>query len=218
MRTEIEEVEREESSNTPILIKSYGEFWNPDLVDWKNSRNLLGRRTRMGRNINVYDELGVYVLYSDYTPVYVGKAFSSSIGGRIKGHRQSSRKGPRWDRFSWFGVLGLDSKDRLKKSKHGLRVTTEELVATLEALLIVAIDPRLNQRREKFRNADRLLQSDSDKAPGAECHRRPLCCDFPSLTRLAEEISEHEPASKVMGFQLSLSIDTDAGLFVNIAP
>jgi hypothetical protein len=168
MPKHIEEVEREESSNTPILIKTYGEFWNPEMVNWKNSWRLLGKRTRKGIDINVYEERGVYVLYSDYSPVYVGKAFDSSIGYRLQGHRQSVRKGPRWDRFSWFGVLGLNSRDRLHKSKHGLRVTPEELVATLEALLIVAIDPRLNARKEKFKNAVRLLQSDSDKSPEVE--------------------------------------------------
>ena len=163
MPKEIEGTERDESPNTPILIKTYGEFWNPELVDWKHSYNLWGRRTNKGKDINIYEERGVYVLYSEYVPVYVGKAFDSSIGWRLRGHRQSARKGPRWDRFSWFGVKGLDSRDRLNKPKRGLRVTTEELVATLEALLIGVIDPRLNSRKEKFRNAIRLLQSDSDK-------------------------------------------------------
>ena len=39
-------------------------------------------------------------------------------------------------------------------------VPKDELIATLEALLIMVIDPRLNSRREKFRNATLLYQSD----------------------------------------------------------
>jgi hypothetical protein len=38
-----------------------------------------------------------------------------------------------------------------------------ELIATLEALLIAVIDPRLNARKEKFKNALLLHQSDKDK-------------------------------------------------------
>ena len=163
MPEEIDEVEREESANTPILIKTYGEFWNPELVDWNNSWRLLGRRSRKGKDVNVYEERGVYVLYKDYVPVYVGKGDVTSIGYRLQGHRHSWRKGPRWDLFSWFGVVGLNDKDKLLRRKTGLRVTTDELIATLEALLIVSIEPRMNSRREKFKNAVRLYQSDTDR-------------------------------------------------------
>jgi hypothetical protein len=161
-------VPKEETTNTPILIKTYGEFWNPELVNWNNSYHLLGRRSRKGEDINVYEERGVYVLYKDYLPVYVGKADVSSIGWRLQQHRHSWRKGPRWDRFSWFGVVGLNDKDQLLRRKPGLRVTSDELIATLEALLIVAIDPSMNSRREKFRNAVRLFQADTAKRPEIE--------------------------------------------------
>ena len=39
---------------------------------------------------------------------------------------------------------------------------TPILIKTSTALLIVAIEPRLNSRREKFKNAVRLFQSDTD--------------------------------------------------------
>lgn len=165
MAEEIEGVEREESRNTPILIKTYGEFWNPELVNWKRSWKLLGKRRSdsKGSDINVYEERGVYVLYKDYEPVYVGKADRQSLGYRLQLHRQSWRKGPRWDRFSWFGIRGLKVNDELRNRNDAFHPSTEELIATLEALLIVAIDPRLNSRREKFKNAVRLYQSDTDK-------------------------------------------------------
>ena len=154
-----------ESPNTPILIRNFGEFWNPELVNWNRSRKLLGKRRSdfKGPDINVYEERGVYVLYKDYEPVYVGKSERQSLGARLQLHRQSWRKGPRWDRFSWFGIRGLKVNDELRSRKEAFHPSTEELIATLEALLIVAIDPRLNSRREKFKNAVRLYQSDTDK-------------------------------------------------------
>jgi hypothetical protein len=158
--TEDMEDETKEPSSTPILIKTYGEFWNPELVNWK-SKELLGKRPRpKGPDINVYEERGVYVLYKDYAPVYVGKADRQPIGNRLQLHRQSRRRGPRWDTFSWFGIRGLTKNDKLLNLGKVFRPRTEELIATLEALLIIAIDPRLNSRRENFKNADRLLQSD----------------------------------------------------------
>jgi hypothetical protein len=164
MAKEIEEGQKEESRDTPILIKTYGEFWSPEFVNWDNSWNLLGKRRSdfKGPDINVYEERGVYVLYKDYQPVYVGKADKQSIGYRLQLHRQSWRKGPRWDRFSWFGILGLRVNDKLRSRSSAFHPKTAELIATLEALLIVAIEPRLNSRREKFKNAVRLYQSDTD--------------------------------------------------------
>ena len=85
---------QEESRDTPILIKTYGEFWNPELVNWDNSWRLLGKRRAdfRGPDVDVYEERGVYVLYKDYQAVYVGKADKQSIGYRLQLHRQSWRR------------------------------------------------------------------------------------------------------------------------------
>ncbi len=115
MPEKIDDSETEESTNTPILIKTYGEFWNPELVNWNNTYSLWGRRSRKGKDIDIYEERGVYVLYKDYLPIYVGKADVSSIGSRLQLHRNSWRKGPRWDRFSWFGIMGLNDKTSLEE-------------------------------------------------------------------------------------------------------
>ena len=121
-----------------------------------------------GPDIDVYEERGVYVLYNDFDPVYVGKADGQSIGWRIHLHRESQRKGPRWDRFSWFGLRGLRSDGQLRALGTYAHLPKSELIATLEALLIMVIDPRLNARREKFKNATRLSQSDADKHADAD--------------------------------------------------
>jgi len=162
---ENEEESASESTSTPTLIRTYGEFWSPDVVDWAKSWRLLGteRPDSKGPIINVYEERGIYVLYKDFEPVYVGKADRQSIGYRLQLHRASRRKGPRWDRFSWFGIRGLTSKGELRNLNASAHADTSELIATLEALLIAVINPRLNARKEKFKNAVLLHQSDKDK-------------------------------------------------------
>ncbi|MGO9338429.1 MAG: GIY-YIG nuclease family protein [Terracidiphilus sp.] len=160
-----EEAMKPESRTTPILIRTYGRFWNPELVNWNNSWRLLGKRRLSWPDVNVYEERGVYVLYKDYVPVYVGKADQTSIGYRLQMHRHSRRKGPRWDQFSWFGVCGLTKSNKLLNRNAAFHPKSEELIATLEALLIVVIEPKLNARSEKFRNAVRLFQSETDRPP-----------------------------------------------------
>jgi hypothetical protein len=156
------------AGNTPIFIRAYGEFWNPDLVNWEK----IGPREKRwrllgidghGKTIDCYEQRGVYVLYQDFEPVYVGMADRQSIGYRIQSHRESRRKGPRWDRFSWFGIRAINKSGSLRKPSLHAYSSTTELIATLEALLIMAINPRLNQRRERFRNAIHLHQSDEDR-------------------------------------------------------
>jgi len=169
MDESIDEIEEREPRNTPTLIRTYGEFWIPELVK-PTGKRLMGRKGTSRRNggINVYEERGVYVLYKDFQPVYVGRADKESIGARIQKHRNSQRKGPRWDRFSWFGICGLKANGELRARNDAFHPTTQELIATLEALLIATIDPRLNSRREKFRNAVRLIQSDEDRPEDIE--------------------------------------------------
>jgi hypothetical protein len=154
-------------ANAPILVKAYGEFWNPDFVSWNNGGTLLGQ-DRAGRTINVYEQRGVYVLYEDYAPVYVGRGDKQSIGWRLLSHRESRRKGPRWDRFSWFGINKIRKNGKLSEANSFVHPRTSELIATLEALLIMAINPRLNARREKFKNALQLFQSDKDRPVSTE--------------------------------------------------
>jgi hypothetical protein len=146
----------------PVLIRCYGEFWNPALVDWNRTWKLLGYDKRR-QEVNAYEQRGIYVLYRDYVPVYIGKADQSSIGYRLQLHRLSQRKGPRWDRFSWFGLNRFNASGDPGKIATNVHVKTSELIATLEALSILIADPRLNSRREKLKNAVRIEQSASGK-------------------------------------------------------
>jgi len=154
--------QKKEISDAPILIRAYGEFWNPDLVDWKKSWELLGLYTKR-QIVNVYEQRGIYVLYDDYVPVYVGKADRQSIGYRLQLHRESQSRGPRWDRFSWFGLKGINKNGRLGILTGKVHARTPEIISTLEALLILVVDPRMNARKEKLKNAVKIYQSDSGR-------------------------------------------------------
>jgi hypothetical protein len=156
---DIEEFE-EEPAKVPTLIRTYGEYWSPELVDWSKSK-LLAKQTKNKKAVdfNVYDERGVYVLFKDYVPVYVGKAFRQSIGRRLQLHRESRRKGSRWDSFSWFGLKGFKANGELRSLNKVPSLRPDVLIETLEALLIVVIDPKLNSRREALKGAMPLYQS-----------------------------------------------------------
>ena len=159
---DIENDERE----LPTLIKAYGEFWNPNAVNWGDSWRLMGhiRRAKRSGEVNVYEQRGIYVLYKEYEPVYVGKALRQSIGYRLQSHRKSIRKGPRWDTFSWFGLCEIADNMKLKGLPKSNKLTspTDSFIGTLEALLITIVSPKLNSRRERFRGAKQLYQSLSD--------------------------------------------------------
>jgi hypothetical protein len=154
-----------EPAKIPTLIRTYGEFWSPDMVDWGNTWRLFGKKNKGPKSpdLNVYEERGIYVLYKNYVPIYVGKAIRQSIGYRLQLHKESRRKGPRWDSFSWFGLKGFRANGELRLLNKRIPIRSEALIETLEALLIVVIDPRLNARREKLSGATLLYQSQTDR-------------------------------------------------------
>jgi hypothetical protein len=86
-------------------------FWNVDEVEWfpgagnRKRFRLLGRIGQRRGKLQVCDfrlVRGIYVLYDDYGPYYVGLARDRGIGGRLRRHRRDVHAGA-WDRFSWFG-------------------------------------------------------------------------------------------------------------------
>ncbi len=159
VRSKLEEV--------PVLIRAFGEFWRADFVDWDNGKpSLWGKRGRGEKLplVNVYEERGVYVLYKDFLPVYVGKADSEPLGSRLRKQKYATKRGPRWDRFSWFGIRAIDSDGKIEQSRdEGIAARSDVLIETLEAVLILAINPLLNARSESFKNAERLYQFDDEK-------------------------------------------------------
>src|SRR5882672_2813334 len=89
------------------FIHAYGLFWDADEVSWfpgpGHGRNLrlLGRIGAVGPNLRVCDFLpqrGIYILYDDYGPYYVGLTRQTALGTRLKQHRVDKHEHS-WDRF-----------------------------------------------------------------------------------------------------------------------
>lgn len=76
--------------------------------------------------------------------VYVGRSIDRPLGRRLYEHTVD-RLGSRWNRFSWFGLLDVTNEGDLREVP--LKASLAVLVATLEALLIEALEPPQNRKR-----------------------------------------------------------------------
>jgi hypothetical protein len=93
--------------------------------------------------VNFAEQIGVYLLHDRDRTIYVGRA-TDTIYARLQAHT-TGRLGGRWDRFSWFGLRGVDQDGKLLDS--ALSWSNRIVVETMEALLIESIEPPLNRRR-----------------------------------------------------------------------
>lgn len=156
------------------FIRAYGLFWEASEVDW-TGQDSLGDLTLLGRRkerkpalrvVNFWEQRGIYVLYNDYGPYYVGKTHgvTMSLGERLKDHalgRNGSPHKGKWTRFSWFGWRGvLEAQDelglqKLREMPTKLLTDSENTVGDIEALLIYALGTRHvgNARNETFKAA-----------------------------------------------------------------
>jgi hypothetical protein len=142
------------------IVKSYGEFWNPDAVNW-GAKELCGvwRNAGTNKENNFWSAKGIYVLYQEFKPLYVGKALadSSGVGKRLSDHLTDRLVG-RWDMFSWYS-LSQPSKNTPKVNIAGGRnLSTKQMVETLEAITILITDPPLNRKRESLAGAIEVEQ------------------------------------------------------------
>jgi len=147
-----------------MLIKSYGLYWNPDLVDWGsvgagNSGDLAGVIKRKSKKhiINFWEAKGIYVLHADFKAVYVGKAFQTSIGKRLRDHL-SDRFAGRWDMFSWFSISNPRITQANVATPGQRQLGPDTITSTLEALAILVADPPLNRKRESLNEAYEAVQ------------------------------------------------------------
>lgn len=146
-----------------MVIKSYGLFWRCDEVNWhpgagnRKAFRLLGRA---GTNLpglrlaDFPDQRGIYVLYGNYGPHYVGLTRERGIGQRLKDHL-ADEHADMWDRFSWFGFCSVlkscddDGICRLRKLASVSMGTPRKAIGDMEALLIKAMGLR-NKADMKF--------------------------------------------------------------------
>jgi hypothetical protein len=108
------------------------------------------------------DQLGIYILYGNTGPYYVGLAKTGELGSRLKNHTEDEHK-EKWVQFSWFGFRRvLAGKDRNGLRNLGSMAEVElgnpiSDITDLEALLIRAMGLH-NKNQPKFKSAERWEQ------------------------------------------------------------
>jgi hypothetical protein len=148
------------------LIAAYGEWWDPHEVEWGsagpgNKGRLLGfEKGKREPVIDVWEQVGIYVLFQDWSVVYVGKTGAQPLGRRLKQHRVDDVAG-RWDRFSWFGVRPINNDGSLRSTKalSTRQLSGDDVIDTLEGALIRVTAPALNYKRERVPDAKSLIQA-----------------------------------------------------------
>jgi len=154
-----------------MLIRNFGLFWRAEEIDWSpgpgHRWRMLGRVGWNNPGLQVADfrdQRGLYVLYGNYGPHYVGLARDRGIGDRLKDHRKDHHRGE-WDRFSWFGFRRiLTSRDsstglvRLAATKSTATGELNDVIADMEALLIRALGCSDNYNQMKFPRGDEWEQ------------------------------------------------------------
>ena len=125
------------------VIRCLGMYWQRDLVVWRNDPRIYGKQQALSKPVDFTKQRGIYILYDHHTVVYVGRSVDRPLGKRLFEHT-IDRLGSRWNRFSWFGLLDVTDEGNLIDVP--IKVTLPSLIATLEALLIEALEPPQNRK------------------------------------------------------------------------
>jgi hypothetical protein len=126
------------------IIHSFGMYWQRDLVVWRNDPKMYGKQQALSKSVDFGKQKGIYILYDHHTVVYVGRSIDRPLGKRLFEHTVD-RLGSRWNRFSWFGLLDVTQEGSLRETAFNTSLAS--LVATLESLLIEALEPPQNRKR-----------------------------------------------------------------------
>lgn len=122
---------------------------------------LLGRLGHNRPSLQVCDfraQRGIYVLYDDYGPYYVGFSRDQTIGNRLRIHTRN-RHSAKWDRFSWFGFRPVltssfpDGTRKLGKVPERLLTESRWTIGDIEALLIQSLGTQVRGNRQEMRFA-----------------------------------------------------------------
>jgi hypothetical protein len=148
------------------FIRCFGLFWSAEEIDWSpgtgnSGFRMLGRFGSVRPKLQLCDfraQTGIYVLYDDYGPYYVGLARTSSIGTRLLIHHRDKHAG-KWDRFSWFGFRGVstrrlaDGTQKLARMPERLVTPSHWTIADIEALLIQSLGTQHRGNRQEMKFA-----------------------------------------------------------------
>jgi len=161
-------------------ITSFGLFWRRDEVEWEPGRgnrrafHLFGRigENRPSRKVCDFRmQQGIYILYDEYGPNYVGlsgrRKDGSALGQRLKEHIFDKHE-DNWSRFSWFGFDPISDPDvnGLCRIMQGAQLQEDTSVSSsirdTEALIMHIVMPRNNDAITKFRNGKEWTQINRD--------------------------------------------------------
>ena len=131
-------------NSSDSIIHSFGMYWQRDLVVWRSDPKMFGKQQALSKPVDFGKQKGIYILYDHHTVVYIGRTIDRPLGKRLFEHTVD-RLGSRWNRFSWFGLLDVTQEGNLRET--ALNTSLASLVATLEALLIEALEPPQNRKR-----------------------------------------------------------------------
>ena len=92
------------------IVKGYASMWPREVFDAKNGRKPLAATLRF-----LTEEKGVYVLYRDQEPYYIGKS-GRTLFARLSGHAMNPRRRYYnfWNYFSAFAVPDKRGRDELE--------------------------------------------------------------------------------------------------------
>ncbi len=117
-------------SDLPGIIHEYAAMWPREVFNFKTEGEY-GKRVMVSKKLKILEEPGVYILYRDDLPYYIGKA--TRLHSRLFQHAR--RPGSKYDLFwNFFSVFVV------KQPKQR---------AEIEALLISAL-PTANGARPKL--------------------------------------------------------------------
>ncbi len=141
------------------LFTTMGLFWREDWVFWgrpKNQGRLLGVPARNLKAIptDFREQTGIYVLYADYSLVYVGQTGlkQQRLFSRLKQHRKDDLAG-RWNRFSWFGIRRAINHGQLSKDVSATHPPLKTVLDQIEGLVIHAAEPSMNGQGGRLRKS-----------------------------------------------------------------
>jgi hypothetical protein len=153
-------IEDEEQDETG-LINAFGMYWWRGKVLWTSNPRLLGQQQLGSAPVDFTSQKGVYLLHDGREVVYVGRTTEQPLGVRLRQHTADRLNG-RWDRFSWFGVYPVTADGAISTTITD-RFSTENLITTMEALLIEGLEPPQNRKRgDEFKAVEYLQVEDPD--------------------------------------------------------
>lgn len=143
-KEKLESLDELDVESSDSIIHSFGMYWQRDLVVWRKDPKMYGKQQALSKPVDFGKQKGIYILYDHHTVVYIGRSIDRPLGKRLFEHTVD-RLGSRWNRFSWFGLLDVTKEGNLRET--AINPSLASLVATLEALLIEALEPPQNRKR-----------------------------------------------------------------------